>query len=335
MSRIHARLRNVALAAAVLLAASHAAAASTQSPLAPHSVHASDTAGLAWILLGGGIAIFALVAAIATHAVARRAPDRTPRSHRALLLGGGIAFPSVVHLALLVYTAGMVPRLGATGNSPPLRVQVTGEMWWWRVHYVDEHGSLALATANELVIPTGQPVEIELRTADVIHSFWVPGLSGMLDAIPGRVNRLRFTAEVAGTLRGQCTEFCGLQHARMGLDVRVLDPAAYEDWYARQRTVASEPANPRLVRGRALFLVHCAACHTVRGTSAVASIGPDLTHLASRASIAASSFPNNPGTIAAWIASGQHLKPGNRMPEFPDLDGAELTALAQYVSSLQ
>ena len=325
----------MALAAMASALASTAAATAAHSPLAPHGAPAGQMATLAWILFGGGLLVFIVVMVVA--ALALRGRARRPRwMHvQALLIGGGIVFPAVVLVALLVYSQIVQTRLQPPPAAAPLRLEIVGQMWWWRVHYLDANGATILTTANELHVPAGRPIEVALRSEDVIHSFWVPSLAGMLDLIPGRVNTLRFTAEVPGALRGQCTEFCGLQHAKMGFDVRVHDPREFDAWFERQREPAREPGDEALRRGRQLFDAHCASCHTVRGTAAKGTSGPDLTHVGSRASIAAGSLPNNAGTIAGWIASNQHLKPGNRMPEFPGFSGAELNAVARYVASLQ
>lgn len=317
------------------LAACVPIAAASQSPLLAHSVEASRAATLAWVLFGGGALVFAAVVVFVF--LALQGAQRRPAwmTSRALLAGGGIAFPAVVLGALVVYAEMVTPRAGSSSSAAAMRVSVTGHMWWWRVRYLDAAGATVVVTANELHVPVGRPVEVVLDSADVIHSFWVPGLSGMLDMIPGRSNTLRFVADKTGPLRGQCTEFCGLQHAKMGLDVHVHSQEAFDRWLAAQQAPARVPDTPVLARGQALFVDQCGACHVVRGTPASGLAGPDLTHVGSRTSLAASSMPNNAGTIAAWIVSNQHLKPGNRMPAFDQLPGPDLTALAHYLASLQ
>lgn len=307
----------------------------SQSPLLAHSEEASRTATLAWVLFSGGLLVFIAVGVLLVVAVrgARRRPAWM--TTRGLLVGGGIAFPAIVLGLLLVYTEVVTPRFGGELTVAPLRVSVTGQMWWWRVRYHGANGEPILVTANELHVPIGRPVEIVLDSTDVIHSFWVPGLSGMQDMIPGRLNRLRFVADTAGTLRGQCTEYCGLQHAKMSLDVRVHAPEEFDRWLAAQLAPGRAADTAALVRGQSLFVDQCGACHAVRGSAAAGTAGPDLTHVGSRMSLAAGALPNNAGTMAAWIVSNQHLKPGNRMPEFDRLSGADLTALANYVVSLQ
>jgi cytochrome c oxidase subunit 2 len=175
-----------------------------------------------------------------------------------------------------------------------------------------------------------------LKTQDVIHSFWVPSLAGKLDMIPGHVNAYRFAATRPGVYRGQCAEYCGAQHALMAFYVVAMAREEFETWYADQVAPAPEPILPLLAKGKALFLENgCGACHTVRGTLADGKLGPDLTHVGSRLSLAAGTFPNNRGTLAGWIASAQHLKPDNLMPSFGNLQGEELRAIAAYMDSLK
>ena len=289
-----------------------------QSALDPAGPVAALIAEMTWVLLAGGAMIFAGVMALGAFAVFFR--KREKLSSRVLIIGGGIAFPVVVLSALLVYSLVRMSTLEAAGE-PALRIEVTGEQWWWRVRYAE------FETANEIRIPVGQPVELELKSADVIHSFWVPALAGKLDMIPGRTNRLRVQADRPGEFRGQCAEYCGGPHAFMALFVVALPPAEYEQWTQQQKKAVEEPAP-------ALFVSHCGACHTVRGTPAAGVRGPDLTHVGSRRTIGAALLPMNRGALAGWIASSQHLKPGNLMPSFGMLPGEELNALAAYLEGL-
>jgi cytochrome c oxidase subunit 2 len=202
------------------------------------------------------------------------------------------------------------------------------------VRYLDATGETDFVTANEIRIPVGRVVALELKTADVIHSFWAPALAGKLDMVPGRTNRLRIMADRPGTFRGQCAEYCGGPHAWMAFHVVAEDEKGFDAWVRRQREPAHAPDEEQAVRGARLFARLCAACHTVRGTEAAGSRGPDLTHLASRSTIAAGALQNNAGTLAAWIVQSQHLKPGNLMPSFQELGGEELQALATYLHGL-
>jgi cytochrome c oxidase subunit 2 len=291
-----------------------------QSALHPAGPDAALIAELTWVLLAGGALIFVLVMALAAWAVLKP-PSWLAR--RGSIVAGGIAFPAVVLFALLVYTLLRANALSA--GEPALRVEVTGHQWWWRIAYLGPDGAVDFVTANELRIPVGQPVEIRLRSADVLHSFWVPSLAGKLDLVPGKDNRLLLSASRAGTFRGQCAEYCGGPHAQMAFYVVATDD--FEAWRARQRQPAAASSE--------LFNARCAACHTVRGTAAAGTLGPDLTHVGGRVSIGAGILPNNRGALAGWIASSQHLKPGNLMPSFQHFRGEELRELAEYVESLE
>jgi cytochrome c oxidase subunit 2 len=217
-----------------------------------------------------------------------------------------------------------------------MQIEVTGEQYWWRIIYMGEDGQPAFETANELHIPVGRPVELSLKTADVIHSFWVPGLSGKLDMIPGLTNTLPVRANEAATARGQCAEYCGAQHAQMAFAVTAAPPADYENWLARESGPAAETETGQASTGRDLFIsAGCGACHAVRGTGAAGRVGPDLTHFASRRYIGAGALPNRPDNLVNWIANPDHFKPGNEMPPFAALPAEQLDAIAAYLESLK
>jgi cytochrome c oxidase subunit 2 len=307
--------------------------ASSQSALAPHGPVAGLIAEFWWVMLAGAAAVLALVVALAAYAVFAPRARAAQLGARPLIVGGGIMFPAVVVSALLVWT--LVRAAPAALTDADLTIEVIGEQWWWRVHYLDADGRRDFATANEIRIPAGATVELRLASADVIHSFWVPALAGKLDMIPGRIHRLRLQAARPGAFRGQCAEYCGGPHALMALHVFAETPDGYERWAAAQRQVAAAPANDEQRRGRALVLAHCATCHAVRGAGAAGLRGPDLTHVGSRRSIGAGLLPSNAGTLAAWIVSSQHLKPGNLMPAFEAFDGVDLRATAAYLESLK
>jgi cytochrome c oxidase subunit 2 len=249
---------------------------------------------------------------------------------------GGLAFPIVVLTGLLIYGLNVTARVAAEPKPGEMRVRVTGEMWWWRVAYLDDQGREVIQDANEVHIPVGQPVVFELESADVIHSFWVPRLGGKTDMIPGRRNFMRLQADEAGVFGGQCAEYCGGPHALMGFVVVAHEPAAYAQWRAKQAGPALSPATPQLARGQAVFDANgCGACHAVRGTEYNGLAGPDLTHVGARQSIGAGILPNNQGTLAGWISDSQGIKPGNRMPSYPVLTGADLRDVAAYLDSLK
>ena len=247
---------------------------------------------------------------------------------------GGLAFPIVVLSAVLVYGLTVTGRITPDPDPDALRVRVTGEMWWWRVAYLDAAGREVLQDANEVHIPAGQPVVFELESADVIHSFWVPRLGGKLDMIPGRRNHLTLQADAPGVYGGQCAEYCGGPHALMGLVVVAHAPEDFVRWRTGRLRPAPVPAGPLVARGAEVFAANgCGACHTVRGTEANGLAGPDLTHVGARRTLGAGILPNNRGTLAGWVADSQTLKPGNRMPPYAGLSGEELQAIAAYLEA--
>jgi cytochrome c oxidase subunit 2 len=259
-----------------------------------------------------------------------RAPDR-----RLFLWGGGVALPLVTLSVLVPY----VFRVGHEMREPTapdrLSVEVTGHQFWWAMAYRRSPLPAAAVSANELRLPVGEPVELVLRADDVIHSFWVPTLAGKTDLIPGRLTRMVIQADRPGVYRGQCAEYCGLQHALMAFDVVVLPRPEFDAWLARLAAPTREPASPELLAGRALYdSLGCGACHAVRGVSTGRS-APDLTQVGARHSIGAGALGGGIGNIAAWIASAPHLKPGIAMPAYDALAGRQLRALAAYLESLK
>lgn len=262
--------------------------------------------------------------------------DRRRLGGKRTILIGGVALPLIVLTGLLVYGLSLTSRLTAPLTGDEMRVRVTGEMWWWRVAYLGPDGDAVLHDANELAIPVGRPVVIELESADVIHSFWVPRLSGKLDMIPGRTNLLRLQADTPGVFGGQCTEYCGGPHALMGFTVVARPPAEHAALMARRTQVASPALSAEAERGAQLFAsTGCAACHRIAGTGANGIAGPDLTHVGSRQSLGAGILPNNRGTLMGWIANAQAIKPGNRMPAYSMLSADDLRALAVYLEAQQ
>jgi cytochrome c oxidase subunit II len=296
-----------------------------QSTLSPHGPAASEIAGLAWVLFAGGGAILLLVLAATSWAIWAKPARRGWLARGGFVAAAGIGFPVVALSALLVHAYLVGGRLHSTQHAD-LKIEVTAEQWWWRVRYLDATGNPAFETANELRIPAGRPVELVLRSADVIHSFWVPSLAGKIDMIPGRAQRLAVMAAREGVYRGQCAEFCGGPHALMALHVIAGGTEEFELWRDQQARPAAS--------GNAIFNARCAACHVVRGTDAAGTRGPDLTHVASRLFIAAGTLPNNAATMTGWLADSQHVKPGNLMPSMR-LTGAELNSLAAYVATLK
>lgn len=237
----------------------------------------------------------------------------------------------VVGLTVLSYAA----QQQLFGETEALTVEVVGHQWWWELRYPDPTPSRTVITANELHVPVGKTVKLQLSSSDVIHSFWVPSLMGKADLIPGRMNELRFTAGETGVYNGQCAEFCGMQHTYMGLRVVVDEPGAFERWKAAQVASAAQPSGEIAHKGQAVFLSNpCMSCHAVRGTTAGGMLGPDLTHLASRSTIAAGRAPLNRGQLAAWITDPQSMKPGVNMPTVP-IEPQDLDPLLDYLMGLK
>jgi cytochrome c oxidase subunit 2 len=221
----------------------------------------------------------------------------------------------------------------APSAPPKLTVEVTGHQWWWEVRYPDTDPERVFTTADEIRIPAGEPVEVRLIGADVIHSFWVPALMGKTDMIPGQVNRTWIEAEKPGTFRAQCAEYCGAQHARMALLVVSMPPEEFRAWRERQLAPAPEPATEAARTAEATFVARCGLCHTVRGTRAGGRLGPDLSHLMTRKTLAAATLPNTTGHLFGWIADPQTVKPGSRMPRI-GLSGPELQAIGSFLATL-
>jgi cytochrome c oxidase subunit 2 len=288
---------------------------------------------LSVVLFAGGTAVLALVLALAAYAFWS---DARPVNARRWLVGGGLAFPAVTLAALFVYALWVGHALEAGDATDAVRVHVTGKQWWWEVAYEADGEAPLAVLANEIHLPAGRAVELVLTTADVIHSFWVPALAGKVDMIPGRTNRLVVEAAAPGVYRGQCAEYCGGQHALMALDVVVEPEDAFRAWRARQAQPAEPPRAGDLASGYALFVRGgCDACHAIRGTPAAGTLGPDLTHVGSRRTLAAGALDNHVGTMAGWIAGAQDLKPGSRMPSLNVYTGSELRTLAAWLEALE
>lgn len=302
------------------------------SALRPAGPVSARQSMLLWLMIGAGSAVYLLVVGIIFRILLQRdtGGDALSPRHAAFMIGGGgIALPLVVITILFGLTLGTLSTLAVSNSGANLTVEVTGLRWWWDVRYPDHD----VVTANEIHIPAGQPVEFILKSDNVIHSFWVPELGGKMDLIPGRTNRIWLQADAPGTYRGQCAEYCGIAHAQMAFYVVAHEPQEFDAWLAHQREPAPEPADELIAQGRDVF-ARCAACHTVRGTDAAGVTGPDLTHFASRLTIAAGTVPNTPGYLAGWIVDPQGIKHGSLMPP-QDVTGEELHALLAYLGSLE
>ena len=305
-----------------------------QSALDVAGREAAVVADLFWVMLAGSAVIWTLVIGTAIYATRIHRGPNDQRVARWFLIGGGAVVPVVVLTGLLVYGLSLTAGLRAEG--PALQLAVTGEQWWWRVSYGPPGREEAVRTANEIRLPAGRRAELTLDSPDVIHSFWIPALGGKLDMIPGRTTRLVLEPERTGDFRGACAEYCGASHALMAFPVKVMEPAAFDAWLAREAAPAKTPAAATAQSGQQLFLeVGCGACHSVRGTPAAGVIGPDLTHLASRSTLAAGTLPMTEEALARWISDPQAVKPGVRMPGFGMLGPQRIAELAAYLASLE
>jgi cytochrome c oxidase subunit 2 len=303
----------------------------------PAGAEARLQAPLHWTLVGGAALLFALVMlllALALSGRLRRVPTR------AWLVGGGLALPLAVLSALQVANLSHMAALAAAPPPGAMVISVSGRLWWWELRVQVPGGDAAVVAANELVLPVGRTVRLALASDDVIHSVWIPALAGKVDLIPGRINHLVVRAEREGRWRGPCAEFCGGGHATMVLDVVALAPSAFDAWLAAQRADATAPRDAAAARGLARFRAErCDVCHAVRGlvqpVLGGAHGGPDLTHLASRATLGAGALPNEAAGLRAWIADASRFKPGVRMPAYAHLDADALDDLAAWLGTLR
>ncbi|WP_324765465.1 c-type cytochrome (plasmid) [Sinorhizobium meliloti] len=314
--------------------------AGIQSALEPTGTEAERINALSWLLILFSTVVLVGVCAIAAVALFAGDALRARISGERMVVGGGILFPILSLSVLLTYgfylmgPGSSTAHMGGAHTGGGLRIEVVGERWWWRVTYVDETGR-RIESANEIRLPVGRPVELELTSADVIHSFWVPRLAGKLDMIPGHTNRLTLQATQAGVSRGQCAEYCGGPHAFMSFYVIAMPEDHFAPWLAGEAGDAAA-AKQDQAAGQALFLSSgCAACHRVRGTDARGTIGPDLTHVGSRHSLAAATLENDVAAFVRWIKDGQHVKPENLMPPYEIFTDDELRQLAAYLDQLR
>ena len=316
-----------------------------QSALDAAGLHAARIEGLWWLFFWACTAIYVLVIGTVVVAVRRGSAARAGRPAE-MTLARSVAGATVVTVVLLVGFAfaslltgralGFNRELPDRADAPDaLVVHVTGRQWWWAVEYDNPQPSLRVTTANELHLPVGRRIVLTLRSADVIHSFWVPNLAGKVDMVPGRRNVMNLHIEKPGIYRGQCAEYCGLQHAHMAFTIVAEAPDAFERWLTAQRSPAPPPQTPEQARGLQVFESGpCAMCHAIQGTLAGARLGPDLTHVATRSTLAAGTLPNTRETMERWIADPQHVKPGSRMPA-TGLSNEDIQALLAYLEILK
>jgi cytochrome c oxidase subunit II len=331
-----------------------------QSVLNAAGPQAARIGGLWWVFLAVSVVVWlGVLVALAAAIVRRRArpgppvveppghgadpatrvpiaaPDPAGDARMRRVVSGLVAATAVVLVVLLVVSTRAGHAMSALSHQAPLTVEVIGHQWWWEVKYLAHPPAAMAITANELHLPVGTPVRIQLNSRDVIHSLWIPSLHGKKDLVPGHENELTLQVDRPGAFRGQCAEFCGLQHAKMALWVIAEAPEAFQAWLDAQRQPAPEPASEEARRGRDVFLRGaCVMCHRVAGTHAGATVGPDLTHLASRRTIGAGALPNTRGHLAGWIVDAQGVKPGSRMPAMA-LESQDLQDLLTWLETLR
>jgi cytochrome c oxidase subunit II len=320
-----------------------------QSALNPAASEAAHIVHLWWIFFWVMLVIFALVAIFLFIAIlrnVRRAPDdsqlailldppQANESRATKFVSALVGITVLTLFALLIRDFFTGNAIYAAPDPNALSIKITGHQWWWEVQYQDPQPSEIMTTANEIHVPVGKQVKLELQSSDVIHSFWVPNMHGKKDLVPGHPATTWFTPRRAGEFRGQCAEYCGEQHAHMRLVFVAEPPDAFSSWLAAQKKSAPNPTSDSQRRGRDVFLgSQCVMCHTIQGTKAHATLGPDLTHIAARKMIAAGELPNTRGYLAGWILNASTLKPGVRMPP-NQLRSDDLNALLDYLESLK
>lgn len=304
----------------------------------PSGRTAERIADLWWVMLYFGIFVFLLVTSILLFTVIVKARQRrdlevnlNPASGMGWIWLGGILLPSFILFILFLLNFRVLDAITAPASETPIRIDVVGNQWWWEVRYPD----YGFITANEIHLPVDYPVQVHLTSADVIHTFWVPQLAGKIDLIPGKTTHIQIEATEAGIYRGICAEFCGAQHANMAFIVVAEDERDFLSWVEGQMEPASEPDDQAAQEGLQVFLTSgCPACHTISGLQAAGKIGPDLTHLASRRTIAAGMLENTRGSLAGWIVDPQGVKPGNYMPPI-EMSSQDIQVLLDFLMTLE
>lgn len=311
-----------------------------QSALNPKSPQAAKVAFLWWVMLAVSTVVllgvmFLLAAAVSRRSKSDNSGELSPNQKRNLVLFGGVIIPVIVLFAFITHSVFVGRYTAAVPADAPVTIEIVGHQWWWDVRYKIKDRHLNVRTANEIHIPVGVQVKFVLESRDVIHSFWMPNFQGKTDLIPGRKNYTWVTATEPGVYRGQCAEFCGLQHAKMAFIVVAEPEEEFYEWLGQQVQPAREPTTPAQIRGREIFqTATCTMCHAIRGTTALAEVAPDLTHVGSRRTLAAGALPNTRGHLGGWLSNPQSVKPGSRMPNMY-LSQEDLDALMEYLESLK
>jgi cytochrome c oxidase subunit II len=310
---------------------------SNQSALAPAGEYASHIGRLWNVFLAVSVVVYVLVLIALGLALFRRGRVAVAETPRGAVMAVSIAIGVTVLTLFGLLTASIFTSrsLASVSGGPMLQIKIKGHQWWWAVEYEEQQPSNRITTANEITIPVGVPVNLLLESPDVIHSLWIPNLHGKRDLIPGKKTSFVIKADRAGVFRGQCAEFCGQQHAKMALWVNAVSRDQYAQWAEAQRKPSKIPSDPVLRKGQDVFMASpCPLCHTIAGTPASGKTAPDLTHFASRRSIAAGTLPNRRGYLAGWILDPQHIKPGSFMPPMA-LEKGDVEPLVAYLESLR
>jgi cytochrome c oxidase subunit II len=342
-------MKRVACALACATAVFTGCAGHQQSAVDPAGTQADRIANLWWFFFWVLIAIFAIVMVLTLWTLTRRhrgiqqepleakhQPSEATETRLTRVVASATIATVLVLFVLLVSSVTTGHNLSnLAGKQHGLIIETTGNQWWWQFRYMNDDSDQILVTANEIHIPVGRAVMIRGMSQDVIHSFWAPNLHGKRDLIPSRVTEEWIEADHPGLYRGQCAEYCGLQHAHMVFWVFADPPDKFKQWFDAQLQPAVTPTDPEKLRGQQVFLNYaCVFCHTIRGTTAAAQVGPDLTHFGSRRSIAAGTLPNTPGNLGGWILNPQNIKPGNHMATIA-VKSEDLQPLIDYLESLK
>jgi cytochrome c oxidase subunit II len=313
------------------------------NPAGPQALHIEHTFFLIfWITSIVTAIVFGVLAlgVLRRHAKGTIPPafnvDSKTERRATWVVGAAIGITVILLFVMMISSFITSHRTAVLADSTALTINVYGHEWWWEIEYPNEaQPTQIFHTANEIHVPAGAVVDIHGTSRDVIHSFWAPNIHGKKDLLPGYWNDLTFEVDQPGTWRGQCAEFCGLQHAHMAFNIVAQSREDFDHWYQGQLKPAAEPQTPQTLHGRDVFLSHpCMMCHTIRGTTAGANVGPDLTHIASRSTIAAGTLVNNVGNLTGWIANAQSIKPGCRMPPNP-MPASDLNDLVAYLETLR
>ena len=329
-----------------LLALCFSSCGGIQNAINPAGPQAENLSRLWWLMFIVCSVVFVLVMIALLAALRKRVPesDTAPvlepsaeqeRRKRNVVISAVTITVIILFVFLIASFSAGRSMTAELANKNGLSIELTGHQWWWEVRYQDVDASNIFTTANEIHIPVGIPVMFSLKATDVIHSFWVPNLSGKKDLIPGKINTIWLQADKPGVYRGQCAEYCGLQHAKMALWVVAEPQEQFNAWRQGQTQTSMPPVSDTQKRGQQVFLTStCVMCHAINGTPAGSNIGPNLTHVATRNMIGAATMTNTRDHLAQWIRDSQVVKPGNRMPQH-NFNEADLQALLDYLQNLK